>query len=94
VPRALFLRFLVTAKYSEISPYQTFLIELTEIKKNLISRCSIHIYVRLIRVKIMSQYWKLKDLKEKMLEIQEEVRFHEHRLYELKPQSRAELMNR
>ena len=42
----------------------------------------------------MSQYWKLKDLKEKMLEIQEEVRFHEHRLYELNPQSRAELMNR
>ena len=78
---------LVAAKYSEISPHRICLIELTEIQIVLISQCS-------IRVKIMSQYCKWDDLKEKMLKIQEEVYFHENRLDEFKTQFGAKLMHR
>jgi len=60
----------------------------------LIFQCSIDINVRLIRVKNMSQYCKWDDLKKKMLDIQEEVYFHENRLDEFKIQFRAKLMNR
>ena len=56
----------------------------------------------MIRVKNMSEFCKWDKLKEKMLLIQEEVRFHEDRLHEFhentlrefKEQFRASLMNR